>query len=586
MNENNTIPKIIHQIWIGPRPIPYEYINSWKIDYLKKYKNYTHILWREEEINKLLDKYKEIRDIYNIEDKYHGKADIIRIVILYEYGGIYIDSDCVWNPNKNLDDLIDSAKNTGFFIGRSPNIKKKLANGIIGCNKNNDTIKFIFKKLIEISEPKIFVQRKKKYKYPYVYTNHMLISDVIDRSKITISDLLYQSSGWNRKTNVKINNIKINDNFYTYHIGITTHRINTVELINTHRECYNYILDTLNSNNIQFVIMRGFKYLPVKPDTDLDIVIHPKSYNKFVEIYSQLINEKLIRKNAPKKYYDTEYKKNVYYTPLFTAKHLKEGDHLPGKYYRFDTYSDLFFYKDGEGKGKNAIILNSLFKKYLFDTKIKIDNYYIPNPISEIILLIYRNLYDKRGKWNKKHINRINELYKDINKSDFEKISLLCFTKEQSLIEYLDTKQFNKITKPSQKLNLFIIRKKGMRKDIIEYILSEIKKDYTIIDKILININNKQKFYKKIYGNYEEHKDDIEKVNDNQCMVIITNRPKDPTPLKKQIRNKYKKFYPPIGNIIHTSDSSEDCEKELQLLLNEKIDNFKNIGTYYTTVDI
>ncbi len=30
------------------------------------------------------------------------------------------------------------------------------------------------------------------------------------------------------------------------------------------------------------------------------------------------------------------------------------------------------------------------------------------------------------------------------------------------------------------------------------------------------------------------------------------------------------------------SDSSIDCEKELSLLFNEDIDNFKNIGTYYS----
>merc|ERR1711865_835180 len=161
----------------------------------------------------------------------------------------------------------------------------------------------------------------------------------------------------------------------------------------THKDCYNHILNTFNTNNIKFVIIRGFRYLPIKPDTDLDIIIHPESYKKFINIYSKLRDNNLIVVRNPERY--IENNKEVFYTPLFTAKHLKEGNHLPGNYYRFDTYSDSFFYKDGEGKGKNAIICNPLFKKYLFNNLIKIDNYYIPNPISEIILLIYRNLYDK-----------------------------------------------------------------------------------------------------------------------------------------------------------------------------------------------
>ena len=294
----------------------------------------------------------------------------------------------------------------------------------------------------------------------------------------------------------------------------------------------------------------------------------------------------LIRTRKPTKY--IENNKEVFYTPLFTAKHLNEGGHLPGNYYRFDTYSDLFFYKDGEGNGKNAKICNQLFKKYLFDNLIKIENYYIPNPISEIILLIYRNLYDKRNNWCVKHINRINELLLSVNKDEFNKISHYCFTSEQNIYDILTAKNHYNITKPNQKLNLFIIRKKGMVREIIENILNQIENEYQILDKILININNKKKFYSNFYGNYDKHKDDIEKNNDNQCLAIITNNPvnMNANELKQKIRKQYIKFYPPLGNIIHSSDSSNDCEKELELLFNENIDNFKNIGTYYCQKNI
>ena len=357
----------------------------------------------------------------------------------------------------------------------------------------------------------------------------------------------------------------------------------------THKDCYNYILDMMNKNNIKFVIIRGFKFLPIKPNTDLDIIIHPNSYDKFKKMYKILNESNLITIQKPEKYIENNI--SVYYTPLFTASHLKEGSHLPGNYYRFDTYSDLFFYKDGEGNGKNAIICNQLFKKYLFDNLIKIDNYYIPNPISEIILLIYRNLFDKRGIWSKKHINRINELLLSNiknNEETFKIICRYCFTNNQRILDYLKMGCFNKITKPNQKLNLFIIRKKGMQREIIENILNQIDNEYQILDKILININNKKKFYSNFYENYDKHKEDIEKNNDNQCLAIITNNPvnKNPNKLKENIRKQYIKFYPPLGNIIHCSDSSNDCEKELEMLFNENIDNFKNIGTYYSQKNI
>ena len=410
----------------------------------------------------------------------------------------------------------------------------------------------------------------------------------------TLSDLIFkykrEVSYYNFKFNIPVLYKEFLTTVYkTLDKPLTSNYYNSYNVINpikTHLECYNFIMNLLNTNNIKFVIIRGFKYLPLKPDTDLDIVIHPDSYNKFIEIYSKLKNDNLIRIQHPTKY--TENGKDFYYTPLFTAKHLKEGEHLPGNYYRFDTYSDLFFYKDGEGKSKNAIICNPLFKKYLFDNLIKVDNYYIPNPISEIILLIYRNLYDKRGKWCRKHMMRINELLLSINKDEFNKISIYCFTSKQNIYEHLITKNFDKISKPNQKLNLFIIRKKGMKREIIENILNQIQNEYQILDKILTNINNKKKFYSNFYGNYDKNKDDIEKNNDNQCLAIITNNPnnKEPNELKQKIRKQYIKFYPPLGNIIHSSDSSHDCENELNLLFNENIDNFNNIGTYYSQVDM
>lgn len=37
------IPKIIHQIWIGPKPEPIKWTNTFKIDYIKMYPEYKYI---------------------------------------------------------------------------------------------------------------------------------------------------------------------------------------------------------------------------------------------------------------------------------------------------------------------------------------------------------------------------------------------------------------------------------------------------------------------------------------------------------------------------------------------------------------
>ena len=38
------IPKIIHQIWIGPKPAPTNLMNSWK----NKHPDFEYILWNEQ----------------------------------------------------------------------------------------------------------------------------------------------------------------------------------------------------------------------------------------------------------------------------------------------------------------------------------------------------------------------------------------------------------------------------------------------------------------------------------------------------------------------------------------------------------
>lgn len=368
--------------------------------------------------------------------------------------------------------------------------------------------------------------------------------------------------------------------------------IDGYENIKTGRECYDYILNLFNNNSVQFVIIRGFRFLPERMDTDLDIVIHPESNSKFVSICKFLKEQNLINSNRPIEYsYSTfvskrKEEKKVYYHPLVT------NSRLDGRYYRFDTYSDLFFYKNGEGNTKEAKMVNNLFKYYLFRNKIQINNYFIPHPIHEVILLIYRNLYDKLGKWTPKHKNRINHLMNDISEEEFNKMCNLCFKQNQSVFNLLKNKQFEKISEPEQKLNLFIIRKVALQKDVLENIEQKIlDEDYAILDKMLITIGDSKKFYSDFYTNFDEFKDEIMKVNKNQCLVFVTNEHgnKLSCHFKTNVRKVYSKQFHDtpgtIGNIIHSSDSFDDCNKELELLFKENVTNFKRIGTYYTYHD-
>lgn len=102
-----TIPKIIHYCWFGKRDKPesvLKCIESWKYFF----PGYEIWEWNEETFNHELTRY--TRDAYKAK-KYAFVSDYVRIHVLFEYGGIYFDTDVeVVRP---MHDLIEK----GNFMG-------------------------------------------------------------------------------------------------------------------------------------------------------------------------------------------------------------------------------------------------------------------------------------------------------------------------------------------------------------------------------------------------------------------------------------------------------------------------------------
>jgi hypothetical protein len=88
-----SIPKIIHQIWIGDLYTPpFALMSAWRE--CARLLGIEYILWNEEEIRKRGMVFKCLPAIHIIPE-INGKADIMRWEILLQYGGIFIDADSV-----------------------------------------------------------------------------------------------------------------------------------------------------------------------------------------------------------------------------------------------------------------------------------------------------------------------------------------------------------------------------------------------------------------------------------------------------------------------------------------------------------
>ena len=124
-----TIPKIIHQLWIGPRPMPSKFMDTWR----DKHPDYEYIRWTEAEIARRGIQFECQREIDRMSE-INGKADIIRWEILYHYGGIFLDADSIC-----IEPFDESFLSKTAFAGfENENVRKGLvATGTMGFIPNH-----------------------------------------------------------------------------------------------------------------------------------------------------------------------------------------------------------------------------------------------------------------------------------------------------------------------------------------------------------------------------------------------------------------------------------------------------------------
>ena len=124
-----SIPKIIHYCWFGKSEMPVkeqECVSTWK----KYFPNYEFILWNENNFDYQSCDF--AAQAYEVK-KYAFVSDYARAKVLYEYGGVYLDTDFkILKDFRNLLEDVDGV--VGFerkaFIGTA----------IIACTPKNEFI--------------------------------------------------------------------------------------------------------------------------------------------------------------------------------------------------------------------------------------------------------------------------------------------------------------------------------------------------------------------------------------------------------------------------------------------------------------
>ncbi|KAF2955580.1 glycosyltransferase [Marinitoga sp. 38H-ov] len=125
------IPKKIHYCWFGKGKKPEiarKCIESWKIHL----PDYEIIEWNEDNFD--INENIYIKEAYE-NKKYAFVTDYVRLKVLYEYGGIYMDTDV--EVIKNLDKFLHHNAFSGYEND------KLIPTGIMGATPKNSWIKLL-----------------------------------------------------------------------------------------------------------------------------------------------------------------------------------------------------------------------------------------------------------------------------------------------------------------------------------------------------------------------------------------------------------------------------------------------------------
>lgn len=206
------IPKLMHQIWVGPKPRPVKWLQTWQ----DQHPDWTYKIWNNNDFQN--GKWKNSRHLYMYaaNGKWNGVADLMRYEILYRHGGILVAADSIClNP---IDELFDDnfklyTINTGEYEGgprKSRNIGSvtPLYAAVPGhwfTKKLIDTLhgkKYLHPNPV-IGTGNRFMQRMLFTWHPEikVWPMHLFISDHFNGWKYKGSDKVYARHFWGTTKN-------------------------------------------------------------------------------------------------------------------------------------------------------------------------------------------------------------------------------------------------------------------------------------------------------------------------------------------------------------------------------------------------
>ena len=189
-HDTGSVPKIFHFIHLGPNDISSlvkRTISSW----LRFHPNWQAMLWRDKDLTRVSRLLPLIRGV----TKWAQKADILRMELLYEYGGVYVDTD--FEAFGRLDPWVDSV--SGAICNEVPirdlSTQRSISNGFFAIAKRHNLVRRALVHLQWRSRPNtIWINQETG---PFFFRN--VLGDDIRALRVIPSHILFPVTFMERK---------------------------------------------------------------------------------------------------------------------------------------------------------------------------------------------------------------------------------------------------------------------------------------------------------------------------------------------------------------------------------------------------
>lgn len=159
------IPKTLGHIWVGNRPCPTKWMDTWKDAHPEwAYKLYGNSFLRSYDF----ETRRQINE-YMKRGQYAGVSDLMRLEILYAFGGFLPEADSICR--KNTDALFPEPR--AYTVYENELVRGKLVSPIMACEPRNNFVRALIDELRTVSPSQL--------DEPWISTGNLFVAKMIER---------------------------------------------------------------------------------------------------------------------------------------------------------------------------------------------------------------------------------------------------------------------------------------------------------------------------------------------------------------------------------------------------------------------